>query len=138
MSLYSERLAHLKREIQSNQSNRKKKRWKPNQKIMIDFINGVTNKAVFQVKGKTLLLKQGNESFGFKKIIVKHYNSNDLSALDIVNISEVFERGITLNEEGVSDNDNTVYNHTKDGKKRLLVTGKNELGEIVISYYRKT
>lgn len=138
MSLYSERLARLKREIQSNQSSRKKKRWKPNQKIMIDFINGVTDKAVFLVKGKILVLKQGNKEFGFEKIVLKHYNKNDLSALDIVNIAEVFERGITLNEEGVSNSDNTVYSHIKDGKKRLLVTGENELGEIVVSYYRKT
>jgi len=104
---------------------------------MIDFINGVTDKAIFSVKGKNLVLKQGNIGFGFHKIVIKHYNANDLSALDVVNIAEVFERGITLNNEGVSNDDNTVYSHTKDGKKRLLVTGENKLGEIVVSYYRK-
>jgi hypothetical protein len=138
MSIYSEQLAKLKKEIKDIESNRKKKRWKPNQKIMIDFINGVTEKAIFSVKGKVLVLETGHAGFGFKKIVLKHYNSNDLSALDIVNIAEVFERGITLNEEGVSDNDNTVYSHIKDSKKRLLVTGENLLGEIVVSYYRKT
>lgn len=138
MSLYSEKLAHLKKEIQSIEINRKKKRWKPNQKTMIDFINGVTRKAVFSVKDRTLVLKQGNQFFGFEKIVVKHYNQNDLSALDIINIAEVFERGINLYEEGVSNKDNMVYSHIKDGKKRLLVTSENKIGEIVVSYYKKT
>lgn len=137
MSLYSERLARLKKEIKSMEINRKKRRWKPNQKIMIDFINGVTKTAIFNIKGKILILRKGHSKFGFEKIITKHYNNNDLSALDIVNIAEVLERGILLNEEGISDENNIVYSHIKDNKKRLLVTNEKEDGEIVVSYYRK-
>ena len=66
MSIYSERLAKLKKNIKAIESTRKKKRWKPNQKIVIDFINGVNKNAEFLINNKKVILKLGNSKKGFK------------------------------------------------------------------------
>jgi len=54
MSLYSEKLAHLKKEIacESLKRKKKKKKFTSNQKIMINFINGVTSEAIFNILKK--------------------------------------------------------------------------------------
>jgi len=69
MSQYSEKLARLKKEIITIENARKKKRWKPYQKIMIDFINGVTQKAEFQINNMKIILYVGDEEKGFKHIL---------------------------------------------------------------------
>ena len=60
MSIYSERLAKLKKEIKAIESARKKKRWKANQKIIIDYINGVTKQAEFIINTQKVILKDGD------------------------------------------------------------------------------
>jgi len=73
VSIYSERLAKLKKDIVAIESSRKKKRWKHNQKIVIDFINGVTKKAEFIINGQKVILRLGHNKKGFKHIIESHY-----------------------------------------------------------------
>ncbi len=70
---YSELLSKLQNDIVKISHARKKKRWKLNQKVMIDFINGVTKKAVFEVNGKKIVLFKGDDRKGFKHILKKHY-----------------------------------------------------------------
>jgi hypothetical protein len=42
MSLYYNRLVQLKREVNIIEAKQKKPRWKPNQKLMVDFIHVVS------------------------------------------------------------------------------------------------
>ena len=101
MSIYSERLAKLKKEIKAIESARKKKRWKPNQKIIIDYINGVTKQAEFIINTQKIILKDGDSNKGFIHIIERHYCRGcpgELDAIDIINLSEVISRGIKLND----------------------------------------
>ncbi|MFA6788106.1 MAG: hypothetical protein WC149_00225 [Arcobacteraceae bacterium] len=138
MSVYSERLAKLKKDIKSIESVRQKKRWKPNQKIVIDFINGVTEKAEFLINAHKVTLKLGDSKKGFKHIIERHYCKGcpgELETLDIINIAEVFLRGIKLNEIGVSNSDLTVYQLNKNGKILKLVLDSKENGELVVTFY---
>ena len=51
MSIYSERLAKLEKEIKTA---RKKKRWQSNQKVIIDYINGGTRQAKFIINTQKL------------------------------------------------------------------------------------
>ena len=85
MSLYSEQLAHLKKEIATIMS-KKTKKLSTNQKIMYKFIHGATNKAVFTINDHTITLFHGDEKKGFRHILEKHYRHNDLEAMDILNI----------------------------------------------------
>ena len=138
MSIYSERLAKLKKEIKAIESARKKKRWKPNQKIIIDYINGVTKKAEFIINTQKIILKDGDSNKGFIHIIERHYCQGcpgELEAIDIINISEVIERGIMLNNIGVSNKELKVFQLNKSGKVLKLVLNPNSHGDLVVTYY---
>jgi len=138
MSQYSEKLARLKKEIVAIENARKKKRWKPHQKIMIDFINGVTTKAEFQINSMRIILYIGDERKGFKHILLKHYHSKDLTALDIVNIYEIVKRGIKLANEGVSNKDLNVYRFLKNDNDFRLVLKPQKDNSWIVTFYRKT
>jgi len=137
MSQYSEKLAQLKKEIVAIENARKKKRWKPYQKIMIDFINGLTKTAEFQVNEMKMILYLGDEKKGFKHILLKHYHSNDLTAIDIVNIYEIAKRGIKLGTEGVSNDDLNVYMFLKNDNNFRLVLKPQKSNSWVVTFYRK-
>jgi len=138
MSQYSEKLARLKKEIIAIENARKKKRWKPYQKIMIDFINGVTQKAEFQINNMKIILYVGDEKKGFKHIVLKHYHPNDLTALDIINIYEIAKRGIKLANAGVSNDNLDVYRFLKSDNDFRLVLKPQKDNSWVVTFYRKT
>lgn len=138
MSIYSERLAKLKKEIKAIESARKKKRWKPNQKIIIDYINGVTKQAEFIINTQKIILKDGDSNKGFIRIIERHYCigcPGELDAIDIINLSEVISRGIKLNDIGISNKKLNVYQLNKNGKILKVVLNPNSFGELVVTYY---
>jgi hypothetical protein len=138
LSIYSERLAKLKKEIKAIESARKKKRWKPNQKIIIDYINGVTKQAEFIINTQKIILKDGDSNKGFIHIIERHYCRGcpgELDAIDIINLSEVISRGIKLNDIGISNKKLNVYQLNKNGKILKVVLNPNSFGELVVTYY---
>ena len=138
MRIYSERLAKLKKEIKAIESARKKKRWKPNQKIIIDYINGVTKQAEFIINTQKIILKDGDSNKGFIHIIERHYCRGcpgELDAIDIINLSEVISRGIKLNDIGISNKKLNVYQLNKNGKILKVVLNPNSFGELVVTYY---
>ena len=138
MSIYSERLAKLKKEIKAIESAGKKKRWKPNQKIIIDYINGVTKQAEFIINTQKIILKDGDSNKGFIHIIERHYCRGcpgELDAIDIINLSEVISRGIKLNDIGISNKKLNVYQLNKNGKILKVVLNPNSFGELVVTYY---
>jgi hypothetical protein len=138
MSQYSEKLAQLKKEIVAIENARKKKRWKPYQKIMVDFINGLTKTAEFQINEMKMILYLGDEKKGFKHILLKHYRSNDLTAIDIINMYEIAKRGIKLGTEGVSNDDLDVYMFLKNDNNFRLVLKPQKSNSWVVTFYRKS
>ena len=138
MSKYSEKLAQLKKEIVSIENVKKKKRWKPYQKTMIDFINGVTQKAEFTINDMHIILHLGDEKKGFKHILLKHYQPNDLTVLDIVNMYEIVKRGIKLGNEGVSNDSLDVYMFLKNDNNFRLVLKPQKSNSWVVTFYRKS
>jgi hypothetical protein len=133
---HTQKLQQLQKEIQLIYSHKKKKRLKPHQKIMIDFINGATKKAIFQIQSQKVILFMGDEKKGFIHIL-KHYKANDLEALDILNIAEVIERGMLLANEGVSNDAMKVYRHLKGIKDLRLILKKSKDGDWIVSFYKK-
>ncbi len=134
---HTKKLQQLQKEIQLIYSRRKKKRLKPNQKIMLDFINGATQKAIFQIQSQKVILFMGDEKKGFVHIL-KHYKANDLEALDILNIAEVIERGMLLSNEGVTNDAMKVYRHLKGMKDLRLVLKKSKDDDWIVSFYKKS
>jgi len=135
MHIYSERLARLRKEISLIASKRKKK-FKRNQKIMIDFINAVTSYAEFKVDSKKIFLRVGDDKKGFRHILEKHYCKGckgEVTTKEILNIIDIVERGIKLNEVGNINSDLVVYQRT-DTQHKLVLKPIDEDAYIVTMY----
>jgi len=139
VSVYSNRLARLKKEISLITTKKKKQRWKPHQKIMIDFINGVTKKAIFVVNGKTITLFEGDEKKGFRHILIKHYCigcPGEIKTMDILNIADVAQRGLKLANDGVTNSDLIVYQKIHGIIQHKLVLKASGTDDYVITFYK--
>ena len=137
MSLYSEKLAKLKREISIIES-KKSTKFKKYQKDMIKFIHSRIDRIEFKVNNKTIILEIGDEKKGFRHILEKHYSLNDLETMDILNLPIIFKNAIQLNQIGVSNNALSVYKMQKGQKDLRLVTDETNLDKLVVTSYRKT
>jgi len=142
MSLYSEKLARLKREIaiiSNKKSSRKKsKKFKPHQKEMIKFIHKEIEKVEFDIQGRIVVLEEGDSNKGFRHIIEKHYNSNGLETMDILNLPIMFKNAIQLNNTGVTNQALSVYRRLQNQQEHRLVVNEIYDDKLVVTAYRKT
>lgn len=136
--MYYKKLTRLKKEIIDIENVRKKKRWKPYQKVMIDFINGVTKKAEFEVDDNKIILFLGDERKGFKHILINHYDENDLTTMDIINLYYIFKRSIKLSNAGVSNTGLDVYRFLKNEDDFRLVLKPKDNNTWIVTFYRKS
>jgi hypothetical protein len=137
-SLYQQRLATLKRDIVALENIKKKKRWKPNQKVMIDYINKLTKSAVFIINGITVTLRDGDSNKGFIHILEKHYCEacpGKITTMEILNMYEIFERGIKLSNVGVTNDELIVYHKIKNGREHKLVLKSVADGNLIVTMY---
>ena len=133
--LYLKKLDIIKREI-SIIGSKKSRKFKPYQKKMINFINGKTHEVTFEIRGKIIILRKGDNIKGFKHILRKHYK-NDLETMDILNLPIFFKNAIELNEQGVSNNSLTVYSNLKNQKEHRLIINEIHKDRLVVTTYRK-
>jgi len=136
MSIYSERLAILKKDIKVIRGKLKKKKFKRHQQIIIDFINGVTSFAEFEVNSKKIILRVGDDKKGFRHILEKHYCSGcpgEITTMEILNIMDIIKKGIKLENRGVSNSDLIVYFRSDTQHKLILKPMSNE--DFVITMY---
>ena len=141
MSLYSERLAKLKKEI-SIISNKKKhlkqsKRFKKHQKEMIEFIHSRIDSVEIHVNNKIIILEKGDSNKGFRHILEQHYLQNDLETMDILNLPIMFKNAVKLAEKGVSNNYLSAYRRLEKQQEHRLITDENRNDKLVVSTYRK-
>jgi hypothetical protein len=138
--LYQQRLAKLKRELSIEVTKRKKKKKKftPNQLIMINFINNVTKNATFYIKDMKIILRKGHTGAGFQHILEKHYCNEcpgRITLSDILNMDLIIQRGLKLNSVGVTNPDNIVINYkNRDKEHNIILKSENE-NELVVSFY---
>jgi len=137
LSKYSEQLGRLKKEISIIQS-KKKVKFKKHQKDMINSIHRIITNVEFTVRGKTILLEMGDEKKGFRHILERHYNPNDLETMDILNLPIIFKNALELNEIGITNNQLTVYKMEKNQKDLRLVTNEIKDDKLVVTSYRKS
>ena len=135
LSQYSQLLDKLKKDISIISA--KKKKFNKNQKIMIKFINGVTNEAQFNLGNISIKLEKGDENKGFKHILLKHYHKNDLDTIDILNMIDIYIRGMKLQNEGLSNRYLTAYMRINKQKEYRLILNENETPTMIITSYRK-
>jgi DNA polymerase III epsilon subunit-like protein len=137
MGLYLQRLARLRSEIATIKQRRKKK-FKKDQQIMIDFINGATKYALFEVSGTKIYLRRGDTKKGFEHILLRHYCDKcpgEISTMDILNMVDVVKRGIKLANVGVSNNNLIVFQQIKGSKQLKIVLKPIGDNNLVITLY---
>ena len=123
MSIYSERLAKLKKEIIIIRNRLKKKKFKTHQQIMVDFVNGVTDVAKFEINELIVVLRKGDSKKGFIHILEKHYCNGckgELTTMEILNIIDIIKRGVKLENEG-NTNSNLIVYFRNDTKHKLVL-----------------
>lgn len=134
---YTILLSKLRKEISIIESQRKKKRWKPHQKIMIDFINSVSKTVEFEHNNKKIVLHIGDIKKGFMHILLRHYGDN-LSAIDIINIFEIIKRGIPLTNNQLSNNKLIGYSLIKKSNRLQIILKPTKDNSLIITYYSKS
>lgn len=105
---------------------------------MINFINAVTKNAIFNINGTKIILRKGTSSGGFIHILEKHFCKNcpgEITLDDIINIDLVMQRGLKLNNIGVSNPNNIVLNYKHGNKEHNLILKEDKDNELVISFY---
>lgn len=138
MSLYSQRLAHLKRELVVIKQHQKKKPFKENQIIMMNFINGLSKKAIFTLNDQEIILEVGDAKKGFHHILITHYCSDcpgKLTARDIINMDRIITKGFRLHEVGVSNTHLVVYQYMKGDAQYKLVLKPRGNNSLVVTMY---
>lgn len=136
MSLYLERLSKLQKEISIIKQKKRKKKFKKDQQIMVDFINGVNSSAEFEVDSKKIILRTGDEKKGFRHILERHYCKGcdgEITTIEILNIIDVVRRGIKLENVGVTNDSLIVYYRSDTEHKLVLKPMENE--ELVVTMY---
>ena len=141
MSLYSEKLAHLKKEIacESLKRKKKKKKFTSNQKIMINFINGVTSEAIFNILNKSVILRKGDSNKGFVHIIENHYGKGsrgEINMLDLLNFDLYLQRALKLSSVGVSNPNLDVYQYIKGINNYKIILKKDSDKNLTVSFYK--
>ncbi len=71
-------------------------------------------------------------------ILLKHYSTNCvgcITAKDILNMSIMVERGIKLNQVGVSNQSLIVYRHIKNGINHNIVLKQETDNKFVVTMY---
>lgn len=137
MSIYSEKLARLKKEITIIES-KKSTKFKKHQKDMIKFIHSRIDQVEFTVNSKIVILEMGDDKKGFRHILQKHYAPNDLQTIDILNLPILFKDSMRLNEKGVSNNELCVYRMIKNQKDLRLITYETKDNKLVVTSYKKS
>jgi hypothetical protein len=138
--LYSKKLFELRKELKKEIDIRKKKKkkFKPNQQIMIDFINGRTKEAIYDINSKRIILKRGDSKKGFQHIIERHYCKDcdgKLGLMDILNFDLYLSRAIKLYKDGVTNDCLDVYFYTKGNKSYKIVLKSLSDESLVVTFY---
>ncbi len=129
---YKNNLSKLKKEIKEIKK-KKKKKFKRKQQDMIHFIHNIARIEI-EILGKKILLKHGNLEYGFKHILNKHYNKNDLATIDILNFFSIVKKVAKLNEHGVTNPCNDVYKASYINKEYKIIVHKQR--NEIVTFYR--
>ena len=138
MSLYSERLATLKKDFKLMKDRKGKKPFTKHQQLVYNLVQGISKVAKLDIGNITIELKRGDENKGLEHILLRHFCSGcpgEIEAKDILNIADIIKRGIRLNKIGVSNSDLIVYQQFKGANRHKLVLKPIENGNFVITLY---
>ena len=137
ISLYSTKLAQLKKEFNDIQTKlrQKKKSFNENQQKVFDFVTGRRELIQFSINEKQYFIKKGNEYKGFMHILLRHYGEEcegSLTAVNILNIATTIKMGSAYQSE---KNDYVSISNEFNGTRYIIVFSKDRDGHWIVTYY---
>ena len=123
MTLYQEKFQQLQKEFKKIKLS---SNWKfeEHHQAMYDFVMHTKSSTTFTVNDYTITVKVGNERFGFKHLILRHYGDGCIgrvTALDILKIGNVIKRGINIS--------------SKCNNKITFIQNKNNPNDLLLSFF---
>ena len=137
MNEYYIRLQRLQKEfkaIKIKQANKWK--FKPHQQAIYDFVMQSQKSTTFTINDYTITIKVGNENFGFKHILLRHYGvgcDGEISARDILNIGNVIKNNIIVPSKKKG---RINFIQTKeDGEKYTVVLTQQNPNDLIFTFF---
>ena len=135
MTDYDLKLQQLQKEfIEINTKRANKWQFTPDQKAIYDFVIKSQRYTTFNIAGYDIILKVGNEDFGFKHFLLKHYGSGcvgEIKANDILKLGNVIKNNISV----PAKEDKIKFIQTKGDLKYSVVLKPQKDGKLVVSFF---
>ena len=135
MTDYDLKLQQLQKEfIEINTKRANKWQFTPDQKAIYDFVIKSQRYTTFNIAGYDIILKVGNEDFGFKHFLLKHYGTGcvgEIKANDILKLGNVIKNNISV----PAKEDKIKFIQTKGDLKYSVVLKPQKDGKLVVSFF---
>ena len=102
---------------------------------IFDFVMSKEKYTEFTVEDYNIIIRVGNEHFGFKHLVLKHYGKNsigEITALDILKIGNIIKYDVTVPTE---NEDRIVFMQSKNNIKYKVVLNKEKNGKLLFSFF---
>ena len=135
MTDYDLKLQQLQKEfIEINTKRANKWQFTPDQKAIYDFVIKSQRYTTFNIAGYDIILKVGNEDFGFKHFLLKHYGTGcvgEIKANDILKLGNVIKHNISV----PAKEDKIKFIQTKGDLKYSVVLKPQKDRKLVVSFF---
>ncbi len=134
MNIYQIKLQQLQKEFIHIKKTAKWK-FEPHQQAMYDFVIHSKKSTTFTVKDYTVTINIGNENFGFKHLLLRHYGKGcdgEITALDILKIGNVLKSGIEVPSKK-RNRRNFIQN--KLNEKYTLVLTQKKPNDLIFTFF---
>lgn len=132
---YNKRFQKLQKEfLDIKEKQGKKWTFKPHQQAVYDFVIHSKSFIEFSINDYTIVLRTGNDDFGFRHILLRHYCigcPGELLTIDILNIGNVIKNDIEL--QGQKGRIQFIQNKG-DIKYTVILTKENEK-RLIFNYF---
>jgi hypothetical protein len=136
LNLYNERVQKLQKEFKAIYVKKANKwQFKPHQQAIYDFVMKSMRSITFCVNDYTITLKEGNENFGFKHIILRHYGDGcpgEIKALDILNIGNIISKQINIPSK---KEDRINFIQHKNNEKYTVVLTIKKPNNLIFTFF---
>lgn len=135
MTNYDTKLQQLQKEFKDINTKRANKwQFTPDQQAIYDFVMKSQKQTTFNVAGYDIVIKVGNEDFGFKHFLLKHYGTGcvgEIKANDILKLGNVIKNNIRV----PAKEDKIKFIQTKGDLKYSVVLKPQKDGKLVVSFF---
>lgn len=135
MTDYELKLQQLQKEfIEINKKRANKWEFTPDQKAMYDFVVKSQSYTTFHISGYDIVLRVGNEDFGFKHFLLEHYGTGcrgEIKANDILKLGNVIKNNICI----PAKEDKIKFIQKKGSLKYSVILKPQRDGKLIVSFF---